>query len=164
MEQWFSTHPTTQERVNNTRAIIAQTPGAQGGNLTTDTRAFQSFRSRVASLPAPADRAPVSARGAFLPGRARGARPLRAAAALAAALVLGGCVNEQREVAIGNQIAAQINMQVPLVQDVPLNLYVNDLGGLIARHSAAAGAASTTSTSWTRRRSTRSRCRAGTCT
>lgn len=77
----------------------------------------------------------MSPRGAFLPGRARGARPLRAAAALAAALVLGGCVNEQREVAIGNQIAAQINMQVPLVQDVPLNLYVNDLGGLIARHT-----------------------------
>lgn len=56
VEQWFSTHPTTQERVTNTRAIIARTPGAQGGNLTTDTRAFQSFRSRVASLPAPADR------------------------------------------------------------------------------------------------------------
>jgi beta-barrel assembly-enhancing protease len=56
VEQWFSTHPTTQERVNNTRAIIARTPGAQGGNLTTDNRAFQNFRSRVASLPAPADR------------------------------------------------------------------------------------------------------------
>lgn len=56
VEQWFSTHPTTQERVANTRAIIAQTPGAQGGNLTTDTRAFQNFRSRVTSLPAPADR------------------------------------------------------------------------------------------------------------
>lgn len=56
VEQWFSTHPTTQERVNNTRAIIARTPGATGGNLTTDTRAFQNFRSRVASLPAPADR------------------------------------------------------------------------------------------------------------
>jgi predicted Zn-dependent protease len=56
VEQWFSTHPTTQERVTNTRAIIARTPGAQGGNLTTDNRAFQNFRSRVASLPAPADR------------------------------------------------------------------------------------------------------------
>lgn len=77
----------------------------------------------------------MSPRGAFLTGRARGARPLRGAAVLAAALVLGGCVNEQREVAIGNQIAAQINMQVPLVQDVPLNLYVNELGGLIARHT-----------------------------
>lgn len=56
VEQWFSTHPTTQERVNNTRAIIARTPGAQNSNLATDTRAFQNFRSRVASLPAPADR------------------------------------------------------------------------------------------------------------
>jgi beta-barrel assembly-enhancing protease len=56
VEQWFSTHPTTQERVNNTRAIIARTPGANNGNLTTDTRAFQNFRSRVASLPAPSDR------------------------------------------------------------------------------------------------------------
>ena len=63
----------------------------------------------------------------------------RAAAALLAALALGGCVNEQREVAIGNQIASQINTQVPLVQDVPLNLYLNDLGGLIARHSGRPG-------------------------
>lgn len=54
VEQWFSTHPTTTERVANTRAIIAATPGGQGG--TTDTRAFQNFRSRVTSLPAPADR------------------------------------------------------------------------------------------------------------
>lgn len=56
VEQWFATHPTTQERVTNTRAVIARTPGANNGNLTTDTRGFQNFRSRVASLPAPADR------------------------------------------------------------------------------------------------------------
>ena len=56
VEQWFSTHPTTQERVTNTRAIIARTPGATGGNLTTDTRAFQNFKARVTSLPAPPDR------------------------------------------------------------------------------------------------------------
>jgi predicted Zn-dependent protease len=56
VEQWFSTHPTTQERVANARAIIAATPGAQGGNLITDTRAFQNIRSRVTSLPAPPDR------------------------------------------------------------------------------------------------------------
>lgn len=65
-------------------------------------------------------------------GRARGARRLGAGAALVAALALGGCVTEQREVALGNQIASQINAQVPLVQDVPLNLYLNDLGRLIA--------------------------------
>ena len=68
-------------------------------------------------------------------GRPRAGRPPRAAAALAAALLLGGCVNETREVAIGNQIASQINAQVPLVQDVPLNLYINDLGRMLAHHS-----------------------------
>jgi predicted Zn-dependent protease len=56
VEQWFSTHPTTQERVANARAIIAQTPGAQSSSLVTDTRAFQNIRSRVTSLPAPPDR------------------------------------------------------------------------------------------------------------
>ncbi|WP_420126687.1 M48 family metallopeptidase [Longimicrobium sp.] len=56
VEQWFATHPTTQERVANARAIIAATPGAQGANLTTDTRAFQNIRARVTSLPAPPDR------------------------------------------------------------------------------------------------------------
>jgi len=71
----------------------------------------------------------VTVRGTSLAGGARGA------CALLAALALAGCVTEQREVAIGNQIASQINLQVPLVQDVPLNLYLNDLGGLIARHS-----------------------------
>ncbi|MBW3631062.1 MAG: M48 family metalloprotease, partial [Gemmatimonadetes bacterium] len=35
-----------------------------------------------------------------------------------------------------DQIAAQINTHVPLVQDAPLTLYVNDLGRMIARHSA----------------------------
>jgi predicted Zn-dependent protease len=78
----------------------------------------------------------VSARAIQRGGRPRAGRPVRAGAALAAALALGGCVNEQREVAIGNQIAMQINAQVPLVQDVPLNLYINDLGRLIARHGS----------------------------
>jgi predicted Zn-dependent protease len=69
----------------------------------------------------------VSARGTS----ARGG----ALAALAAACLLGGCVTEQREVMIGNQIAAQVNAQVPLVQDVPLNLYINDLGRMLASRS-----------------------------
>jgi beta-barrel assembly-enhancing protease len=76
----------------------------------------------------------VRGRGASRAGRAC-ARPAAPAAALLAALVLGGCVNEQREVAIGNQIAAQVNTQVPLVQDVPLNLYINDLGRMLAAKS-----------------------------
>lgn len=81
----------------------------------------------------------MSARGASRRGRPRAGRPLRAAAAVAAALALGGCVNEAREVAIGDQIASQVNTQIPLVRDVPLNLYVNDLGRLIARHSGRPG-------------------------
>jgi predicted Zn-dependent protease len=57
------------------------------------------------------------------------------AAALLAALALGGCVTEQREVMLGNQIASQVNAQVPLVRDVPLNLYINDLGRMLAARS-----------------------------
>jgi predicted Zn-dependent protease len=54
---WFSTHPLEQERIQNTRAIIAATPGANGRNLATDTREFQNFRARVRSLtPVPQDR------------------------------------------------------------------------------------------------------------
>jgi predicted Zn-dependent protease len=57
VEQWFSTHPLTQERVNNTRAAIQATPGASNARLATDTREFQNFRARVRSLtPAPRDR------------------------------------------------------------------------------------------------------------
>lgn len=66
--------------------------------------------------------------------RAR-ARVRLAALALLAAPMLGGCVSEAREQQLGAQIAANLNARVPLVQDVPLTLYVNDLGNLIARHS-----------------------------
>ncbi|HEU4455795.1 MAG TPA: M48 family metallopeptidase [Longimicrobium sp.] len=57
VEGWFSTHPLEQERINNTRSIIAATPGANASNLATDTREFQNFRARLRSLtPAPQDR------------------------------------------------------------------------------------------------------------
>lgn len=57
VEQWFSTHPLTEERVQNTEAAIAATPGANAPRLVTDTRAFQNFRQRVRSLsPQPQDR------------------------------------------------------------------------------------------------------------
>jgi predicted Zn-dependent protease len=62
-------------------------------------------------------------------------RPAGAALALLP-LLLAGCISEKREQALGDQIAANVNARVPLVRDVPLNLYVNELGGLIARHSA----------------------------
>jgi predicted Zn-dependent protease len=52
LEQWFSTHPLTEERIQNTSRAVAAIPAANRRNLTTDTRAFQTFRSRVRSLPA----------------------------------------------------------------------------------------------------------------
>jgi predicted Zn-dependent protease len=57
VEQWFATHPLTQERVSNTTAAINATPGANNSRLVTDNREFQNFRARVRSLtPAPQDR------------------------------------------------------------------------------------------------------------
>jgi predicted Zn-dependent protease len=57
VEQWFATHPLTQERIQNTTAAINATPGANSSRLVVDTREFQNFRSRVRSLtPAPQDR------------------------------------------------------------------------------------------------------------
>jgi predicted Zn-dependent protease len=66
--------------------------------------------------------------------RAR-ARVRAAALGLLLLPALSGCVSEAREKELGSQIAANLNARVPLVQDVPLSLYVNDLGQLIARHS-----------------------------
>lgn len=53
VEQWFSTHPLTTERIDNVQAAIDQLPAGTLSNLATDTRAFQEFKSRVRSLPAP---------------------------------------------------------------------------------------------------------------
>jgi beta-barrel assembly-enhancing protease len=53
VEQWFATHPLTQERVQNTQAAINALPPAQRQNLTTDTQAYQQFRARVRQLPPP---------------------------------------------------------------------------------------------------------------
>lgn len=57
LQQWFATHPTTQDRINETRARIAQVPAAQLRALTTDATAFHTIQSRLRSLPA-APRAP----------------------------------------------------------------------------------------------------------
>jgi predicted Zn-dependent protease len=65
------------------------------------------------------------------------ARVRRTTAAAALLLpLLGACVSEKQEQVLGDQIATQINTHVPLVNDAPLTLYVNDLGRMIARHSA----------------------------
>jgi predicted Zn-dependent protease len=51
VERWFSTHPGNAERVQNVQQEIAALPAASLRNLTTDTRDFQTFKSRVRSRP-----------------------------------------------------------------------------------------------------------------
>lgn len=51
VEQWFSTHPTSQERIDNTRAAISALPPGSLQGLQTDSQAFQQFKNRVAGLP-----------------------------------------------------------------------------------------------------------------
>ncbi len=52
LEQWFATHPLTEERIQNTSRAVAAIPAATRNRLNTDTRAFQTFKARVRSLPA----------------------------------------------------------------------------------------------------------------
>jgi predicted Zn-dependent protease len=54
---------------------------------------------------------------------------------MAALPLLGGCINERREEALGHQIAGEVNGNVPLLHDGPINNYVTDLGRLIASRS-----------------------------
>jgi beta-barrel assembly-enhancing protease len=51
-------------------------------------------------------------------------------------LLLGACINEEREQIIGDSIAQQINAQVPLVRDPLVNEYVTELGALMVQQSA----------------------------
>jgi beta-barrel assembly-enhancing protease len=53
VEGWFSTHPGAEERAQRTRQLIAQLPANQLAGMTVDSPAFQSFKRRVQSLPAP---------------------------------------------------------------------------------------------------------------
>jgi beta-barrel assembly-enhancing protease len=50
VEQWFSTHPLTEDRIAAVENAIAAMPAAR--NLTTDTPAFRQFQQRVRQLPA----------------------------------------------------------------------------------------------------------------
>jgi len=49
VEQWFSTHPLTQDRISHVQALIGQLGNTRG--LTRDNQAYQTFRSRVRQLP-----------------------------------------------------------------------------------------------------------------
>lgn len=51
LAQWFATHPLTQERIANTRAVIQATPGANAQGLATDDPQFQQLRARLRALP-----------------------------------------------------------------------------------------------------------------
>lgn len=53
VESWFSTHPGEGERIQETQAIIAQVQPAILQTLTVNTNAYNSFKTRVRSLPAP---------------------------------------------------------------------------------------------------------------
>jgi beta-barrel assembly-enhancing protease len=50
VEQWFSTHPLTTDRVANTQAMINQVPQAQLRNLRTNSNGFTSMQNRLRSL------------------------------------------------------------------------------------------------------------------
>jgi len=53
VEQWFSTHPLTADRLENTRAAVQQIPAQQRANMTANTQDYQQFQARVRQLPAP---------------------------------------------------------------------------------------------------------------
>lgn len=52
LEQWFSTHPLTEERIANVRALIAALPPEATRNLAVTSQSYQTFKQRLRSLPA----------------------------------------------------------------------------------------------------------------
>jgi predicted Zn-dependent protease len=52
-EQWFSTHPLTEERIATTRAEIAALPPASLRNLTVDSRAYETMKAQLRQYPQP---------------------------------------------------------------------------------------------------------------
>jgi beta-barrel assembly-enhancing protease len=53
VEQWFATHPLTEERLVTTRDLINALPPQQLRNLRVTDAEFQAFRQRVSQLPPP---------------------------------------------------------------------------------------------------------------
>jgi len=65
----------------------------------------------------------------------------RFAGGLAACAVLGACagsISQQEEVQMGRQTAAQVNAQLPMLNDPTINAYVNSLGRSIASRTSRA--------------------------
>lgn len=52
LERWFSTHPTTTDRIESTEQMIERIPASQLRNLARDSQAFQSFQQRMRGHPA----------------------------------------------------------------------------------------------------------------
>lgn len=53
VEQWFSTHPLTEERIAHVRELIRELPPQQTANLQVTSSEFLTFREQVSRLPAP---------------------------------------------------------------------------------------------------------------
>lgn len=53
VEAWFSTHPTTEDRIAQTRARLDRIPESRLRGLETDDAAFRSFKARMAQYTAP---------------------------------------------------------------------------------------------------------------
>ncbi|HSJ13577.1 MAG TPA: M48 family metallopeptidase [Longimicrobiales bacterium] len=53
LESWFATHPLTEDRIANTRALVNQYSAAQLRNLTLNTPQFTDFKARMRRYAAP---------------------------------------------------------------------------------------------------------------
>lgn len=53
VEGWFATHPTEEERIQSTSALVNQIPRSTLARLQVDSNAFQSFKARMARYPQP---------------------------------------------------------------------------------------------------------------
>ncbi|HEU5208621.1 MAG TPA: M48 family metallopeptidase [Longimicrobiales bacterium] len=62
VETWFSTHPTTQDRIANTRARIDRIPASQLSRLQTNSSAYNTFKARMARYQRPPAEYRVSGR------------------------------------------------------------------------------------------------------
>ncbi len=51
LEQWFSTHPTTESRIASTRKLIAQVPASRVQGLPMNLSGFDSFKASVRRYP-----------------------------------------------------------------------------------------------------------------
>ena len=52
-DTWFATHPLEEERIDNSKARVAQINAAILRTLTSNTQGFNDFKARVRSLPPP---------------------------------------------------------------------------------------------------------------